>query len=454
MAEVGSTFGARHATVVLFTRDLRVHDHPALVAACRAGGAVLPLFVLDDALLGSRVAAPNRVRFLLDCLHDLRAALEARGGTLLVRRGDVVAETMRLVEETAATAVHVSEDYSPYARRREERLETVCAAAGCAFRRFPGVTIVRPGALRPSGRTHFERFTPYWRVWRAHARRTPVAAPRRLRVPEACVPGAMPSLAALVRGEPSPTLQRGGEAAARKRLARFVARGLARYGARRDELAVEATSRLSADLHFGSVSPADVLARTRASDDGEAFARQLCWRDFHHQVLAADPTYACADHRPRRARWRTDPAALAAWKAGRTGVPIVDAGMRQLAAEGFMPNRVRLLVASFLTKHCGIDWRLGARHFRDLLVDGDVANNAGNWQWVAGTGTDSRPNRVFNPIRQARRHDPAGDYVRRWVPELAGIAGAAVHEPWELADYPPPIVDVAYRKRALESSRR
>ena len=214
----------------------------------------------------------------------------------------------------------------------------------------------------------------------------------------------------------------------------------------RDDLADDSTSRLSPYLRFGCLSPLEVAERARGRAGGDAFVRQLCWRDFHYQLFAARPELARDDMRPRGDRWRDDDEALIAWKDGRTGYPLVDAGMRQLREEGFMHNRARLVTASFLTKHLYLDWRTGAAHFADLLVDGDIPNNVGNWQWVAGTGADTRPNRMFNPTRQAQRYDPSGAYVRRWVPELAEIDGAATHEPWKLgmlapAEYPPPIVD-------------
>ena len=199
--------------------------------------------------------------------------------------------------------------------------------------------------------------------------------------------------------------------------------------------------------------------RAGGREGAEPFLRQLAWRDFYAQLLAERPDTARLDFRPRGFRWRDDPAGLAAWKEGRTGFPIIDAGMRQLAREGWMHGRARLLTASFLTKDLALDWRLGAAHFADLLVDGDVANNVGNWQWVAGTGVDTRPNRIFNPISQAKRLDPDGAYVRRYVPELAHVAGRAVHEPWKLATrpagYPEAIVDhgeAVARLRALRSA--
>ncbi|HEX2299125.1 MAG TPA: FAD-binding domain-containing protein, partial [Pseudonocardiaceae bacterium] len=233
------------------------------------------------------------------------------------------------------------------------------------------------------------------------------------------------------------------------------------YLSRQDDLAADATSRFSPYLHFGCLSATEVRHRVdNGSESAQAFVRQLAWRDFHHQVLAARPDAARQDYRSRGDRWRRDEQALQAWREGRTGYPIVDAGMRQLVREGWLHNRARLIVASFLTKTLYLDWRLGAQHFLDLLVDADVANNQLNWQWVAGTGTDTRPNRVLNPLSQAKRYDPKGVYVRRYLPELASVtdaAGSAVHEPWRLADdirrdvdYPPPLVDLqAGRERFL-----
>lgn len=236
----------------------------------------------------------------------------------------------------------------------------------------------------------------------------------------------------------------GGETTARKVLRDWLSHAAAEYATAGDDLAADATSRLSPYLHFGCLSPTEVVHRAGdSSEGGAAFVRQLAWRDFHHQVLAARPDAAWADYRDRGIRWRTDPDGVAAWCEGRTGLPIVDAGMRQLREQGWMHNRARLITASFLTKSLRVDWRTGARHFSYWLVDADLANNQLNWQWVAGTGNDTRPNRVLNPLRQADRYDPDGDYVRRWVPELAGIDGRGIHRPWRAggADYPAPILE-------------
>jgi deoxyribodipyrimidine photo-lyase len=434
-------------SIVLFTRDLRLHDQSALSAAALAD-RVVPLFVIDDRLTCGERASPSRTAFLRECLVDLDKSLRGRGGRLVLRRGDPVAEVMRLAGQTGAATIHLSEDYSAYARRREERLEAACAREGIRLHLHAGITAVPPGELTPAGGDHYRVFTPYWRAWRGAASASPLVAPRHIRLPSGLRLGRLPALGRMASAAPARGLPPGGERVGRARLKSWLRTGLRDYEVRGDLLSADATSGLGPYLHFGCLSPGEVIARADGREGAEAFVRQLCWRDFHHQVLAARPDLPYADYRPRGRRWRRDQRALDAWREGRTGFPIVDAGMRQLAAGGVLPNRARLIAASFLTKTLGIDWREGARHFDRLLVDGDLANNAGNWQWVAGTGNDTRPNRVLNPIRQARRFDPDGAYVRRHVAELSAIQGGDVHEPWKLSgdlrerlDYPDPIID-------------
>ena len=450
--------------IVLFTRDLRVHDHPALAEAAKRAERVVPLFVLDTTLLESDFASPNRVAFLLQSMADLDASLRALGGALVVRRGDAVREAVALARTVGARAVFASADVSAYAHERERRLRQASAEAGIELRLFPGVTIVAPGELRPTDGDHFRVFTPYWNRWRALSLRPTLPRPRRIALPRGLGRGPLgrlPVLRDLVAAMPSPDPVAGGESRGRARLDAWLRRGLGRYPERHDDLAADDTSRLSAYLHFGCLSAVEVARRAAGRRGGEAFIRQLCWRDFHHQVTAAFPAIARKDYRPRGDRWDDDAELLALWKAARTGFPLVDAGMRQLAQEGWMHNRARLVTASFLVKDLYLDWRLGAAHFLDLLVDGDIANNAGNWQWVAGTGNDTRPNRVFNPVRQAERFDPDGEYVKRWVPELAAVPGVRVHTPWRLdaadrrrLDYPPPIVSHAAAAAAFRRRRQ
>ncbi|MFJ8825034.1 cryptochrome/photolyase family protein [Streptomyces sp. NPDC102467] len=440
--------------VVLFTADLRVHDHPPLRAALNASDAVVPLFVRDTGIAAAGFLVPNREAFLADCLRDLDAQLRQRGGRLVVRSGDVAEEVAKVVTETDACAVHLAGDVSAYAHRREERLRTALHGIGCEVVSHDAVvTCVPPGAVTPAAKDHFAVFTPYHRQWARQHLRTVGRAPRAVTVPDGVRSEPLPERAAVPRL--SPDLAEGGERAGRARLTAWLRSGIAGYEDRHDDMAGDATSRLSPDLHFGTVSPVEAVQRARAAGGpgAEAFVRQLAWRDFHRQVLAARPAAAHEDYRGKHDLWRSERSAgreIEAWRQGRTGYPVVDAAMRQLRHEGWMHNRARLLTASFLTKTLYVDWRVGARHFLDLLVDGDIANNQMNWQWMAGTGTDSRPNRVLNPVTQAKRYDPDGAYVRRWVPELAGLKGAAVHEPWKLTgedraayDYPDPLLELS-----------
>ena len=431
--------------VVLFTRDLRVRDNPALASACARARTVLPLFVVDPAL----AVPPNRARFLADSLAALRRELRELGGDLVIRHGDPVAEATGLATRAGAQAIIVAGDVTRYAARRGQRLERECARHRIALEVTPGShAVVAPGALRPAGGDHYRVFTPYWRAWRAAAWRQPCPPPSVISLPEGIEPGGLP---ATVTGC-SAALVPGGEQAGLDRVRAWLDEQVTGYDAKRDALAADATSRLSAYLRFGCVSPLELARAALARPGGEEFCRQLAWRDFFHQVTAAFPDMARADYRPGplgTRRWTVDSGALHAWQTGRTGVPIVDAGMRQLAAEGFMHNRARMITASFLTRTLGIDWRHGYRHFAGLLADGDVASNAGNWQWVAGTGNNTRPGRVLNPLRQAARFDRDGEYVRRYVSELAGLGAPHVHTPWRLPEadrrqlrYPSPVIDL------------
>ncbi|MER7754441.1 deoxyribodipyrimidine photo-lyase [Kitasatospora sp. NPDC097643] len=423
--------------VVLFTQDLRLHDNPALHAARTSADQVVPLFVLDPAVAAAGFAAPNRQAFLADCLADLDASLRRIGSRLTVRHGDPAEQVAQVAAAHGAATVHAAAGVSAFATRRERALRR---ALGERLHLHEGaLTVVPPGRVTPAGRDHYAVFTPYHRAWRQAPRRPVLPAPRTLATPDGPPGEALPAAPAAT----SPGLPPGGESAARRLLRRWDP---ADYDRHHDDLAADATSRLSPYLHFGCLSAGELAHRTARHDTpgAEAFVRQLAWRDFHHQVLAARPDAAHADYRPRPGHWHQDEDELQAWREGRTGYPIVDAGLRQLAHEGWMHNRTRLLTASFLTKTLRLDWRAGAAHFLSLLVDGDVADNQLNWQWVAGTGTDTRPNRVLNPLRQAARYDPDGTYVRRWIPELAHLPAPAVHHPWTLptppAGYPAPLV--------------
>jgi deoxyribodipyrimidine photo-lyase len=432
--------------LVLFTRDLRVHDNPALAGACGRARQVVPLFVVDPALN----VPQNRGRFLAESLADLRGELRQRGGDLIVREGDPVAETVRLAVETKAGAVFIAGDVSRYANRRLQQLARECDRHRIALEVTPGHQVVPAGDLQPGGDGgHYRVFTPYWRAWSAATWRQPAKAPASVSVPSGIAPGDLPA-----RGDgASADLAPGGEQAGRDRARAWLDGPIKGYHDQHDNLAGDETSRLSAYLRFGCVSALALARDALTQPGGEEFARQLAWRDFFHQVTAAFPDLATKNYRPGPGGdgdWADNPRALDAWRAGQTGIPVVDAGMRQLAAEGFMHNRARMITASFLVRTLGIDWRHGYRHFAALLADADVANNAGNWQWVAGTGNNPRPGRVMNPLRQATRFDHGGDYVRRYVPELASLAAPAIHTPWKLPAahrrqlrYPEPVADLS-----------
>lgn len=428
--------------VVLLTRDLRVHDHPALAAACATAERVVPLFVLDPALLKS---SPNRARFLHQALADLRHTLRARGGDLVVRHGDPVVEAIRLARSVGAEGLASTADVSGYARRRERALREGCEQHRIALRLFPGTTVVDPGAVRPStGGSHYRVFTPFHRAWLAAPWRTEAAIPTRIELPDGVEPGDLPD------PPPGESLRAaaGGETEG-QRLLRSWLRRIGPYDELHDDLPADGTSRLSPYLRFGCVSPLSVANAVRgiAGDGSDAYLRQLAWRDFYYQVAYAFPRLSIEAIRAvGDDGWREDADALRHWQDGLTGVPVVDAGMRQLQLEGWMHNRARLITASFLTKYLRLDWRSGVSWFFRWLLDGDVPNNSGNWQWVAGTGNDTKPYRRFNPLRQAQRFDPDGAYVRRYVPELSEVAGGEVHQPWRLPaavrrgiDYPAPL---------------
>jgi deoxyribodipyrimidine photo-lyase len=446
-------------TIVLFTRDLRVHDNPALTAAVQSADQVFPVFVLDESILDSSYLGPNRATFLVGALEDLDRSLAERGAGLVIRHGDPAAEVAALAEEVDAASVHIAADWSRHAQRRRELIAAALGRRELVVHDH-SVAAVAPGEITPTDKDHFAVFTPYYRRWAERPLRPVLEPPARLRAP-AVRKGDLPAADYLCAGARAPHLPAGGETAGRRRARGWLRSTVDAYGERSDDLAGDDTSRLSPYLHFGCLSPTELIVRCGPSKGARAFVRQLAWREFNLQVLAARPDTAWRDYRDRGDDWRDDPHALAAWQEGRTGYPIVDAAMRQLHQEGWMHNRARLIVGSFLTKTLYVDWRRGARHFLHHLVDGDIANNQLNWQWVAGTGTDTRPSRVLNPLRQAERFDPDGSYVRRYLPELAGIEGAAVHEPWRsptaergTLDYPEPIVDLDEGRRRFHAARQ
>jgi deoxyribodipyrimidine photo-lyase len=499
-------------------RDLRAVDNCGLDAGS-PDESVLPVFVFDDAVLSH--AAPPRVRFVLDALADLRRTYRDLGGDLIVRRGDPSAVLPAVADRYGADRVTWCRDYSGLARERDDAVRAALdASGGRGDARSVGTLTVDavhdavhhpPGDITTSDGDHYSVFTYYGRKWADREKRAPVdpPAPDRLPTPGDDATEPIPDLAALGFDEPEADVPEGTRSAGRRRLREFCgasgpgdadaeatgeghvaaeATGACRsesagrpavfdYAGDREVPAMDGTSRLSPHLKFGTLGVREVYDATRAAmartpDDAaregvEEFREQLAWREFYAQVLAANPETVVENHRDfsEPIEWRTDPEAIAAWKAGRTGYPIVDAGMRQLLAEAWMHNRVRMIVASFLTKDLLLDWREGYAWFRERLVDHDTANDVGGWQWAASTGTDAQPYfRIFNPTTQGERHDPDATYVRRYVPELEGVPAELIHDWPDLdegqrraraPDYPAPIVDHATRREdALDMFER
>ena len=449
--------------IVWFRRDLRLADNPALRAAAEAHDRLVALFVHDPAL--TRPSGANRIVFLHRCLDALDADLD---GLLVERHGDPATVVARLAAEVEAEAVYGAEDFGPYGVRRDGDVEAALLDDGRTLERVGSPYAVPPDTLVTNGGTPFKVFTPFSRSWQAHGWDEPVPAPRQVAWLDGLEGGGRPPTPAPEATDRRPA---GGEAEAHKLADAFLADRIVGYTEGRNRPDLDLTSRLSPHLKYGTVHPRQLLARVGRTGGAATWSVELCWRDFYADVLY---------HRPETARknyaaamdgleWDTGKRAderFEAWSQGRTGYPIVDAGMRQLLAEGWMHNRVRMITASFLVKDLHLDWTRGARWFLRHLVDGDLASNNHGWQWTAGTGTDAAPFfRVFNPTAQGQRFDPSGDYVRRYVPELRAVEGKAVHEPWKSGDddlwvggrggYPAPIVDhQEERKDALARYQR
>jgi deoxyribodipyrimidine photo-lyase len=446
-------------SLLWFRRDLRLADHPALLAAAQDGGprhGVVPLFVVDPALWDP--AGPPRRAWLVRCLRVLDARL---AGRLVVRHGRPEDVVPAVAAQVAAERVHMTADAGPYGRRRDAAVAGALRRDGRSLVATGTPYAVGPGTIRqPDGRP-YSVFSPYLRAWTRHGWPAPAAS-----APLAAgLVWAREVESEALPDEPDlgPTrLPDVGEEAALRRWRTFLDGGLQAYDARRDRPDVDGTSALSAHLKYGEIHPRTLLADLAPlrSQAAERFRSELCWREFYADVLWHRPESARENLRHQFDRMRTDAPGdrFDAWCEGRTGYPFVDAGMRQLLAEGWVHNRVRMVVASFLVKDLHVWWPVGARWFMQRLRDGDLASNQHGWQWVAGTGTDPAPFfRVFNPVTQGEKFDPDGDYVRRYVPELRHLPGSTVHEPWTHPDgyahgYPERIVEHA-RERA-EALRR
>ncbi len=458
-------------------KDLRLADHPALASAA-SGGEVIPLFVLDPSSFAPEPArrAPHHTQFLLESLEELASSINAAGSRLVLAAGESASVLQTLAARWKVDRVVAQVSIAPAARERDRQAR---AALRVPLELEGGETLAAPGSLRTKSGDPFRVFTPFSRAFARSVRvGRELAAPQRLPPLPTDVANDAPIVArAPTLGElgitRNPGLQQGGEPAARQRLARFLSGPGRSYHEQRDRLAAAGTSRLSADLKFGTLSVREVwrAAQRLAEDARRSFRNELLWREFTHGLLwdfpelMSEPFQAKFEGFP----WRTDEASWQAWVTGKTGYPVVDASARQLLGEGFVHNRARMISASFLTKLLLIDYARGEAHYMLSLTDGDAAQNNAGWQWAAGSGSDAQPYfRIFNPVTQGQRFDPDGEYVRRWVPELAKLPARYIHAPWlappaalEAAgvrlgsDYPAPIVDHApARARYLETAQR
>jgi deoxyribodipyrimidine photo-lyase len=454
-------------------RDLRAADNRALAAAAGlttdddVDGPVLPVFVFDDAVLEH--AGPPRVRFMLDALAALRERYRERGGDLAIARGDPRTVLPRLAREHDADRVVWNRDYSGLARERDAAVRRALDDAGVARATFHDHLHHEPGSITTNAGDPYSVFTYFGRKWHDREKADPYPAPEAAGIAAVEDPDPLPSIGDLGFDEPEAEVQAAGPEPARERLGSFCEDAIFRYEEDREYPAREGTSRLSTDLKWGTIGVRELFAATaaaaaeasgEAADSVREFQSQLAWREFYAHVLNFNPEVVTENYKgyENPIEWREDPDALRAWKNGETGYPIVDAGMRQLRSEAFMHNRVRMIVASFLTKDLLLDWREGYDWFREKLADHDTANDNGGWQWAASTGTDAQPYfRIFNPMTQGERHDPDAEYIAEHVPELRGVDPEMVHG-WDEAslaqrrraapDYPDPIVDHAERREA------
>ncbi len=427
-----------------FRRDLRVADNTALSEAARQAGQVVPVFVIEDAFKTGPDVGAARLQFLLSSLHELRRSLANLGCNLIIRQGRSETEIPRLCAEVGAQAVFCNKRYEPYAQARDNRVFAELNRTGVGFEVFKDAVVWEEREILTQAGNPFTVFTPYSRAWKAAKPPPPRPDLRR-------VPGAPPR----IRSDPLPesTVELGhsltqqtfasGEAAANNALEKFLRGPVLSYGVARDFPAQAGTSGLSAYLRCGTIGIRTILARLKAvrasataagQGSCDVFLNELIWREFYLQVLSNFPHVMRGSFRREydALEWSDDESHFQAWCQGMTGYPIVDAAMRCLNATGWMHNRLRMIVAMFLTKDLLINWQRGERYFMKQLVDGDMAANNGGWQWSAGTGTDAAPYfRIFNPVSQALKFDPEGEFVRRWLPELDAFEGAAIHEPWK-----------------------
>ncbi|KAF2990947.1 DNA photolyase family protein [Methylocystis sp. MJC1] len=452
--------------IVWFRNDLRLDDNPALMTAARSGAPLIALYVLDDDSAGQWRMGDASRWWLHHSLSSLADDLAQHGVPLVLRRGRAEFALEEVIAETGTCAAYWNRLYEPWAMRRDNEIKTSLRGRGLTVESFNGSLLFEPAHMRNRQGETFKVFSPFWRAClAAGGPQAPSPAPAKLDAAPAPASDTLDEWGLLPK---KPDWARGlrdawrpGEASARACLSAFAKNHALDYKLARDDIAGQGASRLSPHLHFGEISPRRVWAEIMqsAGEAGLPYLRELGWREFFHHLLVSYPEMPerALDRRFDDFPWRDDPSALEAWRRGRTGYPLVDAAMRELWLTGFMYNRARMVAASFLVKHLLLPWQEGARWFWDTLVDADLANNSGNWQWIAGCGADAAPYfRVFNPVLQGAKFDPEGVYVRRFVPELAGLESRWIHRPWEAPahvlaaagvtlgeTYPRPIVDHA-----------
>ena len=456
-----------------FRRDLRITDNPALLQAARSGRPVVPVYVLSSWRGEHSWTGPNRQQFLCDCLASLARNLETVGGRLIVREGDAVEALGRLAQETGTREIHFNGDPDPFGKAVEEKLRAACADRGIACHRWHDATLHAPHEVLTKTGDPYRVYTPYSNNWLGLEKPRPVGKPGSLATPPGVRSHPLPTLAHWGLPAAAPGIIEAGERAARERLKEAVTRRLGTYKLRRDQPFADGTSRLSQDLRFGLVSIREIHSRAAAAMDQaetsaaregiHTFIKELAWREFYMAILHHFPEVLDHEFNPdwRGLPWLQPDGKFEAWKAGMTGFPIVDAGMRELLATGHMHNRLRMITAMFLTKDLHLDWRLGESHFMRHLIDGEIASNNGGWQWSAGTGADAAPYfRIQNPWSQSARHDPEGIYIKRWIPELRNVPAKRLHAPPEdtrplAPGYPLPCVDHSReRDRTLAMFKR
>jgi len=441
-----------------FRRDLRITDHTSLSAAVASGLPVLPVYILSEWHAEHAWTGPKRQHFLCGCLASLAANLETIGGRLIIRKGDAVDQLSRLIAESGAIALHFTADPDPYGKAIEKRLIARCGELGVACHAHADVALHDPTQVLTQSGLPYRVYTPYSRNWLSLPKPAVLPKPGSLQTPPTISSLPLPTVAHWGLPIPSAALVEAGEKAARERLKRAINNRIRTYALKRDFPAESGTSRLSQDLRFGLLSVRTIFAaamKARESSDAssragiDVFIKELAWREFYFAILHHFPNVLNEEFNAdwRGLPWVAPNENFEAWKNGQTGFPIVDAGMRELLNTGFMHNRVRMITAMFLTKDLHIDWKLGESWFMQHLVDGEIAANNGGWQWSAGTGADAAPYfRIQNPWSQTARYDPKGNYIRKWVPELAKTAAAMFMEPPKnglpiAKDYPLPCVD-------------